>query len=187
MKRTLGWVGLVVGLPLTMACSGGDPTAKGGAEGPLTGRSEDGVEQESERGGRHHRHHRDPAKFIARFDKNGDGVLEVAELPEKLQRFVGKADANGDGKLTVDELKAHAAAKREEHWKKRDKNGDGALEASEVPPAKWEHLKVADANSDGKVTKDEIKEAKKNGKLRRSHGPHGGPDGAAPESKDHGG
>jgi hypothetical protein len=52
----------------------------------------------------HERHAPDPAAFVKRFDKNGDGVLQVSELPEHMQKFVAKADTNGDGVLSVDEL-----------------------------------------------------------------------------------
>lgn len=40
---------------------------------------------------------------------------------------VMRADANGDGKVTLDELNAQAAA----DFKKRDKNGDGAITAAD--------------------------------------------------------
>src|SRR4051812_26073700 len=59
-----------------------------------------------EHGGRHHRGPRDPAELVKRFDKNGDGQLQVTELPDRMQAFMAKADTNGDGVLSVDELKA---------------------------------------------------------------------------------
>src|SRR4051812_9815649 len=39
----------------------------------------------------HGRPARDPAAIVQRFDKNGDGVLQVSELPEHMQKFMGKA------------------------------------------------------------------------------------------------
>src|SRR5262245_17775734 len=53
-----------------------------------------------------HHARRDPAKMIEHFDKNGDGKLQVAELPERMQKFMSKADTDKDGVLTVAELTA---------------------------------------------------------------------------------
>ena len=57
------------------------------------------------------------------------------------------------------------------HFKRADKNGDGALTKAEVGEKRWERIKVADANNDGKITKDELQNARKSGKLpHRDHG-----------------
>jgi CubicO group peptidase (beta-lactamase class C family) len=48
----------------------------------------------------------EPAKFddrLRRFDKNNDGKLSKAELPEGLQKFFEKMDANKDGSISADE------------------------------------------------------------------------------------
>ena len=106
----------------------------------------------------------DPQTMIQRFDKNGDGVLEVKELPELLQERLAAADTNKDGKLTVQELEAHRAAHMAErgkrHFAKLDKNGDGVLTKDEVGEKKWERIGKADANRDGKVTQEELKQAR---------------------------
>jgi len=105
----------------------------------------------------------DPQALIQKFDKNGDGVLEVKELPELLQKRLAEADANRDGKLTVQELEAHRAAHHAErgkkHFAKLDKNGDGVLTKDEVGE-KWERIGKADANGDGKVTQQELEQAR---------------------------
>jgi Ca2+-binding EF-hand superfamily protein len=119
----------------------------------------------------------DPARFVQRFDKNGNGTLELAELPERMQKWLGAADTNKDGSITVDELKAHAAARRDEMFKRADKNTDGALTADEVGP-RWQRLQVADADHNGSVTRAELDQARAEGKLRGGHkGHHGGPGG----------
>src|SRR4051812_13731557 len=139
----------------------------------------------------------DPAELVKRFDKNGDGQLQVAELPEHLQQFLGKADTNGDGVLTLDELKAGEEKMRAEHlakvdtdhdgkvspeerkaafekfaavrFAKMDKNSDGALSKDEVGDKRWERLSVADADKNGSVTRDEIKTAVAAGTLKFPH------------------
>jgi hypothetical protein len=59
---------------------------------------------------------------------------------------------------------------------KFDKNGNHALEASEVPPRMWAHISVADANKDGSITLQELQDAIANGTLKWHH--HGEGDGA---------
>src|SRR5688572_8469661 len=133
----------------------------------------------------------DPARFLQRFDKNGNGTVEVAELPERMQKWLGKADTNNDGKITVDELKAHAAARREEMFKQADKDGNGALSADEAG-RRWERLQVADADKNGSVTRAELDQARAEGKLRGPghkghHRGHGhGDEGDASCAKGHG-
>ena len=143
----------------------------------------------------------DPAELVKRFDKNGDGQLQVAELPEHMKELMGKADTNGDGVISVEELKAgeekmhaehlakvdtdhdgkvspeerKAAFEKfaEERFAKMDKNNDGALSKDEVGDKRWEHLSVADADKNGSVTKDEIKAAVAAGTLKFPHGGRG--------------
>lgn len=101
----------------------------------------------------------DPAKFIERFDANKDGVLELSELPPRMQRWLAKADSNQDGKLGADELRAHADAMKKEHFARLDSDQDGALTESEVGDRRWKRLGSADENKDGKVTPAEIDKA----------------------------
>jgi hypothetical protein len=114
-----------------------------------------------------------PDKLIERFDTNKDGVLQAAELPERMQQNIGEIDTSGDGVVTKDELVARFAAKRaefEQHAKarfdKKDANHDGALEASEVGAEHWAKLSAADSNGDQKLTPDELKAAFESGKLK---------------------
>jgi Ca2+-binding EF-hand superfamily protein len=151
--------------------------------------------------GRHFHQPPDPAALVKRFDKNGDGLLQVSELPEHLQKFLGKDDSNGDGVLSVDELKAGEDKMRAEHlakldtngdgtvspeerkaafakfeqarFAKLDKNGDGALTKDEVGDKRWAHLSVADADKNGSVTEAEIQQAVASGVLKFPHHGHG--------------
>jgi EF hand len=174
------------------------PPAASGSAAVADGRTDHGP-------GDHHGHGRkgppDPAELVKRFDKNGDGQLQVAELPEHMQKFMGQADTNNDGVITVDELKAGEEKMRAEHlakidtdhdgkvspeerkaafekfaeerFAKMDKNNDGALSKDEVGDKRWEHLSVADADKNGSVTKDEIKAAVAAGTLKFPHGGRG--------------
>jgi Ca2+-binding EF-hand superfamily protein len=111
----------------------------------------------------------DPAEMVKKFDQNGDGKLQVAELPERMQKFLGKADADNDGVLTVAELTAAREAFLKEHFARMDKSGDGALTADEVGERKWAFVSAADADGNGSVTLPEIEAALAAGKL---HFPH---------------
>ena len=160
----------------------------------------------------HHRGHRgppDPAELVKRFDKNADGKLQVAELPEHMQQFIGKADANADGVVSVEELEAGQQKMRAEHlakvdtdhdgkvspeerkagfekfaqerFAKLDKNNDGALTKDEIGDQRWEHLSVADADKNGSVTQVEMRTALTAGTLKFPH--HG----RGPHGHGHGG
>jgi len=144
----------------------------------------------------------DPAAIVKKFDKNGDGVLQVSELPERMQKFMGKADTNGDGIITVDELKAGREKMRAEfiakadtngdgtvspeerkaafekfaeaRFAKADKNGDGVLTKDEVGDQRWARLAVADTDNSGSVSEAEIRAAIANGTLKFGHRGHHG-------------
>ena len=50
------------------------------------------------------------AAMLMAFDKNSDGKLTKAEVPERLQGVFARADENKDGVLSADEIKKAAAA-----------------------------------------------------------------------------
>jgi hypothetical protein len=203
--RTTIVTSLVSGvIALTLAaCSGAnsEPVDQS-AQAETAGLNAPGAPAASAAPDHHGRHAPDPAAFVKRFDKNGDGVLQVSELPEHMQKFMGKADTNGDGVLSVDELKAGQEKLRAEHlakldtngdgtvspeerkaafekfaqarFAKLDKNGDGALSKDEVGDERWAHLSVADADKSGTVTEAEIRQAVAAGTLKfPHHGRHG--------------
>jgi hypothetical protein len=117
-----------------------------------------------------------PEKLIERFDANKNGMLEAAELPEKMQQHLGDIDTSGDGVVSKEELVAHFKARFAEHAQKRferkDVNRDGVLDPAELGD-KWAKLSVADANGDQKLTPDELKAAFEAGKLKPMGGKHG--------------
>ncbi|MEZ4394805.1 MAG: hypothetical protein R3A48_27330 [Polyangiales bacterium] len=56
----------------------------------------------------------DPARRLARFDANGDGRVEVSELPERMQQRIAGADANRDGVIAPEEMRSFFEARRAE-------------------------------------------------------------------------
>lgn len=111
----------------------------------------------------------DGAALLEKLDKDGNGTVELSELPEHKQKWLGKADTDGDGKLTAAELKAAGEAKRRQMFERADDDGDGALTAKEIGEERWSKLSVADADKDSRVTMAELDKARAEGKL-----PHGG-------------
>lgn len=127
----------------------------------------------------HHRGPPDPARMAQIFDRNQDGRVEVAELPERARERMATADADHDGVLSVAELTAHVDAQRAQRFARIDANNDGAVTSAEVPADRWTHMQVADADHDGRITRAELEQAHASGALRPpGHGPHGrGPHG----------
>ncbi len=64
--------------------------------------------------GRGH-HAPNPARMIQRFDANGDGALQLTELPAPMQTRMSDADADHNGVITEAELTAAIARHRAEH------------------------------------------------------------------------
>jgi EF hand len=166
-------LGTVASLALLVGC--GSAETSGAASSSLTATTG----PQAEAGGRF-RHAPDPARMIQRFDANGDGALQVSELPPPMQARIAEADANHDGVLAVDEITAHRAARRAGRFAHIDTNHDGAVTADEVGPERWAHLSAADADHDNRVTQAELETAFESGALRPPHGGHGdheGPEG----------
>ena len=160
-------------LSLSVAASGGIATSAFAADG--AGAAGKAAVRDGKGGrGEHGRHGpKDPASLVKRFDKNGDGKLAVAELPERKREHLAKADANKDGFLSVEELKTAAAMRGKARFARMDKDGDGALTPSELGEKRWARMKVADANGDSKLTADELRAAHAAGKLKGRHHPRG--------------
>ena len=109
----------------------------------------------------------DGSRFLQHFDKNGDGKVQVSELPEHMQQKLAAADTDKDGVLSTEELHAFRSQMKAAKFAKADKNGDGALDQTEVTAERWSRIQAADANKDGKVTKAELEQARATGVLPR--------------------
>lgn len=136
-------------------------------------------------------------KIVAHFDKNGDGKLEVSELPPRMAKRLGKADADGDGVITAVEYTARVeavrdarkarmdtdhdgkisdaerAAARESRMKasfaRIDKNNDGQIEPGEAGSRRWERIAAADTDKNGAVSFAEMQQAVANGTVKLGH------------------
>jgi Ca2+-binding EF-hand superfamily protein len=145
-----------------VACSGTEdqPATAESAEA-VTAADSAGPEAQGPRRGPPH----GPERVIARFDANGDGQLQLSELPPRAQKRFGEADTNGDGIITREELAAGVQARMAQRFAKGDQNGDGKLTQDEVGEQRWTRMRVADADGDGAVTQDELRQAHEQGKL----------------------
>lgn len=114
-----------------------------------------------------------PKERFDEMDKNGDGFLGSDERPSRpagtnarimgvvVQR-IREADTDKDGKTSLEEFKAAMPKRREDAFRRWDRNGDGFISSDEIPkPAQPssspERLRRADKNGDGKVSKKEFK------------------------------
>ena len=96
-------------------------------------------------------------EMIKRFDKDGDGKLDEAELGEAMKaraNFMGNRGAGAPG--------APGGRMREQMMKMFDKNGDGQLDDSERAAAeqfRTEQIRRFDKNGDGQLDPEERAEA----------------------------
>jgi Ca2+-binding EF-hand superfamily protein len=117
------------------------------------------------------------AATLMAFDKNKDGKLTRAEVPERMQGMFDRVDTNHDGVLTADEIKSAAAAQPQPTaarpaggegrgregggpppdrlFQALDKNGDGALSGDEIDAAPAS-LRSLDTDGDGKLALMEL-------------------------------
>jgi len=92
------------------------------------------------------------------FDRNADGRLERAEVPERFQGLFDRADGNKDGALTRDELKQSATASaqagegRGPRGGGREGGGFGRGRGGPVDPL----MRALDADRDGALSQSEI-------------------------------
>lgn len=180
--RQIGTIGsiLITALGAT-ACSGtdrGTPEAKSQSalSAPGATASSQGARQTPPDGDRAGRRHGPPSAeaMIQRLDKNGDGKLEVSELPDRAKGHLAAADTNHDGVLSVDELKAAFANAPHDRFGKGfargdrggmggrdlmrfDENHDGKIELDELPPQLRQRMESADTNMDGILQESELK------------------------------
>ncbi len=100
----------------------------------------------------------DPAATMERLDKDGDGVLTPADVPEgeradRMLKRLERVDADGDGQVTLEELERAQAEARE----RVDRDGDGILARRELRRDRSvQKLKARDADGDGRLSLEEF-------------------------------
>lgn len=62
------------------------------------------------------------ARMMERLDANGDGKLQLSELPERMRERMAQADVNHDGVLSDEEMEALG-----ESWRERRGDGSGGF------------------------------------------------------------
>jgi Ca2+-binding EF-hand superfamily protein len=162
----------------------GDPSFGG-----RRGRGDEG----GERGGAPAASADDLTDTLMAFDRNGDGKLDRAEVPERFQGLFDRADANKDAALTRDELKQSASTTVQEGSGRGRRGGedsrefgrgrgrggfpdpliraldtdrDGALSTEEIAGAAGA-LKALDVNQDGHLSADEFRLVPPGGREER--------------------
>jgi Ca2+-binding EF-hand superfamily protein len=124
------------------------------------------------------------AEHFAKRDKNSDGAIDATEAGDHWEHLK-VADADNDGKVTRAEMdkamadgklhpmghgdhgprgegadRDHDRPSPEAFFQKLDKDGNGTIDASEIPDRMKEHIADIDTNKDGKISLDELKAAK---------------------------
>ncbi len=119
------------------------------------------------------------------LDLNGDGQLSAEELRAPAEARFAEADTNGDGALSVEEMQARAtermaqriAERAERTLERRDANGDGLLQLTELEDGRGGRIfERMDADDDGMISAAEFDDAREAMKDRRGgfgfgHGP----------------
>jgi len=93
---------------------------------------------------------------LARFDRDGNGVVSRDEMRAAASEHFDKVDANKDGRITADEMQAAGRDRASKHFAKKDKNGDGKLTRDEVAHMPDQVFARIDANHDGALAPDEL-------------------------------
>lgn len=99
-----------------------------------------------------------------RFDTNGDGSVDLAEIqaarPDFTVEKFNAADGNGDGLLSRDELRA--AHGKGGHHRNLDTDGDGSFSFTEMqkahPDLTQAQYAAFDGDKDGKLNRTELKQ-----------------------------
>lgn len=105
--------------------------------------------------------------FIEDFDKNGDGVLKLSELPKDLRSFATYSDTDKDGIISISELmeinpesdEVFALVEIDEIFDDLDEDNDGLIELSVFIEDDKEFANLIlpfDTNGDHFISRDEL-------------------------------
>ena len=92
--------------------------------------------------------------LFVKADRNGDFVLDKAEVLIIALKQFDRSDSDRDNKLEKQEV---GELSKDKEFSDNDANKDGALSIEEVIKEKLADFKAADTNNDGSLTFDEVK------------------------------
>ncbi|MDA1326772.1 MAG: hypothetical protein O3C34_18770 [Proteobacteria bacterium] len=114
-----------------------------------------------ERGGYHQA--RRAEQMTRLYDTNGDGKITLAEINDDQARMFTALDVNGDKSMSVDEIRRRGRSlqifRTTTLFDLLDSNGDGKLSVAEIqaPSKRW--FKRYDKNGNGILEADELPES----------------------------
>ncbi|MGI9406787.1 MAG: EF-hand domain-containing protein [Hyphomicrobiaceae bacterium] len=103
-------------------------------------------------------------RMMERMDADGNGELTLEEVQAGRAKRFAKFDGNGDGTVDAAELKSGIMARMERRAERRvtkmmrrlDANGDGQISESEFAAPAQKRFGWNDLNDDGKLSGDEL-------------------------------
>ena len=104
-------------------------------------------------------------RLFERLDKNHDGRIRAAEIPETQRSEILHFDSNGDHILTISEF--DQSLRKELEWpqaviERFDADKDGVISRKELPKEKRERLMEADRDNDNQLTRKELEAFQRN-------------------------
>lgn len=120
-----------------------------------------------EHGGWDHHRGGDAMKMFDQFDANHDGTVTKAEVDTHIASQIKQFDKNGDGKLSLDEFQALWLQQQHERtvraFQHFDVNGDTELTQAEMAQPYTRLVQRLDRNGDGAIEKTELKPSRDHG------------------------
>jgi len=109
-------------------------------------------------------------RMFEQFDLDKDGKLTTAEIDKARTDSIAKFDANGDGVLQLEEYQGlwmeHMRARMVDGFQRLDDDGDGKVTSDEMKAPMTRISRFMDRDGDGVITREELQ---KRHKGERSH------------------
>ncbi|MEX2618018.1 MAG: hypothetical protein WD767_18170 [Alphaproteobacteria bacterium] len=115
--------------------------------------------------GKHHggpgmKRHMHAERLFDRFDLDKDGKVTVAEIDTARADSLARFDANGDGVLQLEEYQGlwmeRMRSRMVDGFQRLDDDGDGKVTGDEMKAPMTRIARFMDRDSDGAITRDEL-------------------------------